>query len=39
MTLQDSNGKVEIKGQLTEASGIERRCSLQHCSILYWRRR
>jgi hypothetical protein len=22
--LKDSNGKVEIKGQLTEASGIER---------------
>jgi len=39
MTLQDSNGKVKIQGQLTETFGIERglrqvmHC-VQHCLII-----
>jgi len=40
MTLQDSNKKVKIQGQLTETFGIERglRQGLQHCLIRYWKR-
>ena len=33
VTLQDSNGKVKIKGQLTEAFGIGKRLETGQCTV------